>query len=127
MRASDQTKTCASCGREMRWRAAWADVWDDVKYCSAACRSRKVTPQDRELEHAILALLAQASPRATIDPSDATLVVAGVSARDLREPVRRAARRLVAAGEVDIIQNGRVVDPSSVKGPFAVRRRPSVQ
>lgn len=34
-------KTCASCGRPMVWRRAWAKVWDEVKYCSDACRRRK--------------------------------------------------------------------------------------
>ncbi|WP_144873867.1 DUF2256 and DUF3253 domain-containing protein [Microbacterium sp. 1.5R] len=124
MRVQDQTKVCASCGREMRWRAAWADVWDEVKYCSAACRSRKITPQDRELERGILSALAQRSPREALDPADVARAIGGDGWRDLREPARRAARRLVAAGAVDIIQNGRVVDPSSARGPFHVRRRP---
>ncbi|MEC8496321.1 MAG: DUF3253 domain-containing protein, partial [Planctomycetota bacterium] len=30
---------------------------------------------------------------------------------------------LVAAGEVEITQKGRVVDPSTAKGPIRVRRR----
>ena len=39
------------------------------------------------------------------------------------EPVREAARRLVARGEVDIVQGGHVVDPSTAKGPIRLRRR----
>jgi hypothetical protein len=31
-------KVCAACGRAMTWRRAWAKNWDDVKYCSDACR-----------------------------------------------------------------------------------------
>lgn len=31
-------KTCAACGREMVWRRRWADVWDEVRYCSARCQ-----------------------------------------------------------------------------------------
>jgi hypothetical protein len=38
------------------------------------------------------------------------------------EPARAAARRLVARGEVEITQGGRVVDPSTAKGPLRVRR-----
>jgi hypothetical protein len=38
------------------------------------------------------------------------------------EPARAAARRLVAAGEVEITQGGRVVDPSTCKGPIRIRR-----
>lgn len=37
------------------------------------------------------------------------------------EPVRRAARRLVAAGAVEICQGGRVVDPSHARGPIRIR------
>ncbi|WP_425413929.1 DUF2256 domain-containing protein [Rubellimicrobium thermophilum] len=32
-------KTCASCGRPMVWRRAWAKVWDEVRYCSDRCRA----------------------------------------------------------------------------------------
>jgi hypothetical protein len=38
------------------------------------------------------------------------------------EPARAAARRLVAAGKVQITQGGHVVDPSTAKGPIRVRR-----
>lgn len=38
------------------------------------------------------------------------------------EPTRQAARRLVAAGEVEITQQGRVVDPSTAKGPIRIRK-----
>jgi len=37
------------------------------------------------------------------------------------EPVRMAARRLVARGEAEITQKGSVVDPSTAKGPIRVR------
>jgi len=124
VREQDQTKICASCGREMRWRAAWAEVWDEVRYCSAACRSRKVTPQDRELEAAILRLLDRRAAKAAIDPSDAAHSVGGDAGHALREPARRAARRLAAAGLVHVVQNGRVVDAATVRGPFLVRRHP---
>jgi hypothetical protein len=32
------SKTCAACGRPMTWRKRWARTWDQVKYCSDACR-----------------------------------------------------------------------------------------
>jgi hypothetical protein len=35
------SKPCAVCGRPMTWRKAWAKNWDDVKYCSEACRRQK--------------------------------------------------------------------------------------
>lgn len=38
-KASLPSKTCLVCQREMTWRKAWAKNWDEVKYCSDACRS----------------------------------------------------------------------------------------
>ena len=62
---------------------------------------------------------------ATICPSDVARAVSSEESewRALMDPVRRAARRLVAAGEVEITQGGRVVDPSTAKGPIRIRRR----
>jgi hypothetical protein len=37
------------------------------------------------------------------------------------EPVRAAARRLVASGQVEITQHGKVVDPADLKGPIRIR------
>jgi hypothetical protein len=31
-------KDCAACGRPFAWRRKWAKVWDEVHYCSDACR-----------------------------------------------------------------------------------------
>ncbi len=38
------SKPCAVCGRPMSWRRAWAKNWDEVRYCSEACRRRKGDP-----------------------------------------------------------------------------------
>lgn len=125
-RAADHDeKTCASCGRRVEWRAKWADDWEQVKYCSDACRRRRVRPVDEALERAILVLIDRRARSATICPSEAARLVHDGDDdgwRDLLEPARRAARRLVAAGEVEITQGGRVVDPSTAKGPIRVRR-----
>lgn len=37
-------KPCQACGRAMSWRKAWARTWDEVRYCSDACRRRKGGP-----------------------------------------------------------------------------------
>lgn len=116
------TKVCASCGREMQWRKKWAANWDDVRYCSDACRRRKVSTVDRELEDSIRALLAARAADATICPSEAARAVGGEDWRDLMEPARRAARRMVDAGDVEITQRGAVVDPSTARGPIRIRR-----
>jgi hypothetical protein len=33
-------KDCLACGRPFTWRKKWERDWDDVKYCSDACRRR---------------------------------------------------------------------------------------
>lgn len=117
-----EPKTCRSCGREITWRKKWERNWDEVAYCSDACRRRKVTAVDRELEQRIIALLDSRAATSTICPSDAARAVSPDDWRDLMEPARRAARRLVARGEVEITQGGSVVDPSTAKGPIRIRR-----
>ena len=117
-------KTCASCGRRIEWRKKWADDWDQVRFCSDACRKRKVTKVDAELESKILELLGQRASTATICPSDAARAVRPDDWRDLMEPARRAARRLVAGGVVTITQGGKPVDPSTAKGPIRIRLNP---
>jgi hypothetical protein len=115
-------KTCASCGRRIEWRAKWAKNWDAVKYCSDACRSHRVDATDLKLEETIATLLAARAQDATICPSDAARAIGGEEWRDLMEPSRRAARRMVARGELQITQGGSVVDPSTAKGPIRLRR-----
>ncbi len=34
-------KICVVCGRPFTWRKKWARVWNEVKYCSDACRSNR--------------------------------------------------------------------------------------
>ena len=118
-------RVCGSCGRRIEWRAKWARDWHAVRWCSDTCRARGVRPVDRELEASIRSLLAGRAANATICPSEAARAVSGPDEedwRELMEPARRAARRLVAAGEVEITQGGRVVDPSTAKGPIRIRR-----
>jgi hypothetical protein len=106
----------------MTWRAAWEKNWEEVRYCSERCRRRKVRPVDAALEASILALLDERARSATICPSEAARSVDPNGWEALMEPARRAARRLVDAGEVEITQGGRVVDPSTCKGPIRIRR-----
>ncbi|WP_418314782.1 DUF2256 domain-containing protein [Piscinibacter sakaiensis] len=32
------SKPCLACGRPISWRRRWARNWDEVRYCSDACR-----------------------------------------------------------------------------------------
>ncbi|MEI2269678.1 MULTISPECIES: DUF2256 and DUF3253 domain-containing protein [unclassified Microbacterium] len=122
MASTPAPKTCASCGREIQWRKKWEKNWDDVKYCSDACRKRGIRPVDEKLTASIRDLLDARAASATICPSEAARAVGGEDWRDLMEPARRAARRLVAIGEVEITQRGQVVDPSTAKGPIRIRK-----
>ena len=40
-KAALPSKLCVACGRPMSWRRRWARTWDDVKFCSDACRRAK--------------------------------------------------------------------------------------
>ena len=70
----------------MTWRKAWAADWSEVRYCSDACRRRKVRPVDERLEAAIVDLLGQRAGGATICPSEAARAVDPDSWRELMEP-----------------------------------------
>jgi hypothetical protein len=121
-------KTCVRCGRAIEWRKKWERNWETVRYCSSACRRKRARTIDHTLESAITTLLDERARGASICPSEAAKLVARNQGtadddwRDLMEPVRAAARRLVAAGEVEIVQQGHVVDPSTAKGAIRIRR-----
>jgi hypothetical protein len=117
-----EDKTCAGCGRRIAWRKKWARDWENVRWCGEACRRHGVGDVDRDLEAAIVDLLDARAAGKTICPSEAARRVDPEGWRDLMEPARRAARRLVEAGSVEITQQGRPVDPSTAKGPIRVRR-----
>ncbi len=126
------TKDCAVCGRTITWRKKWERSWDEVRYCSDACRRRARSGSGREvdaaLDAALVALLDVRAASASVCPSEVARAAAaergldGEAWRELVEPARAAARRLVAAGGAQITQGGRVVDPSTAKGPIRVRR-----
>jgi len=114
-------RICDTCGRPFSWRKKWARDWENVRYCSKACRGGPGARGDA-LERVILDLLAKRSGGASICPSEAAKVVDPEAWRDLMEDARRAARRLVHAGRVEITQRGRVVDPGTIRGPIRIRR-----
>ncbi|MGF1465023.1 MAG: DUF3253 domain-containing protein [Sandaracinaceae bacterium] len=114
-------KVCPHCGRTFSFRRKWADDWDEVVYCSQACRRGRLGATDRALEQAILELLAARGAGTTICPSEAARRVGGEDWRPLMERARRAARRLWSRGEATILQRGRALaDPSKARGPIRV-------
>ena len=120
--AHHETKVCVTCGRTIEWRRKWERDWEQVKYCSDACRGQKLTGQDAALEQAILALLAVRGRGKTICPSEAARSVAPEAWEPLMDRTRQAARRLVAAGKIVMTQGGRVVDPSRARGAIRLRK-----
>jgi hypothetical protein len=119
------TKPCITCGREITWRKKWERSWEQVKYCSDACRRTKPSDLDEALELAILTLLksrvAHSGRATTICPSEAARAVAPDNWNPLMDRTRNAARRLVAKGLVEIAQGGRAVEPSRAKGPIRIK------
>ena len=113
------------CGRAIEWRKKWERSWDEVKYCSDGCRKRKSSVASGGFEADILALLAQRARGATICPSEIARAHSSdpETWRALMEPVREAARRLVAQGKLVITQQGHEVDPSTARGPVRLRLR----
>ena len=116
-------KVCAVCGRSITWRKKWERDWENVRYCSERCRHHKAPGRQDALEQRILEMLATRARDATMCPSEVARAEGGEHWRERMEPVREAARRLVARGEVEILQGGRVVDPSTARGPIRLRLR----
>lgn len=119
-------KTCVVCGRTMTFRRRWQRAWAEVKYCSDRCRRAPRTGRDAATEAAIRDLLATRPRAASICPGEAArLLATRLELADWRAElprVRAAANRLVAAGELEMTQQGRVVDPSRARGPVRLRR-----
>jgi hypothetical protein len=84
--------------------------------------NRGVSDVEQNLRQAILDLLAARGATSTICPSDAARAVDPDGWRDLMQPARRAAGRLVAEGGVEITQRGNVVDLATARGPVRIRR-----
>ena len=77
---------------------------------------------ERALENAITELLDTRGEGKTICPSEAARRVDPEDWRPLMDPARRVAARMVEAGEVEMTQQGRVVDPATATGPVRLRR-----
>jgi len=119
---SVRPKSCARCGREFGWRKKWKDCWGEVRFCSQRCRRSRVNEVDAALERSIVALLEGRAGGATTSPSAAAREVR-LEWRPLLERAVMAARRLVAKGVVELVQDGAVIDPSAARGAIWIRLR----
>ena len=81
-------------------------------------------PDLHDAQRAILELLAQRDCGKTICPSDAARALGGDAGfRPLMALVRAAAADLVATGEIEVTQRGRVVDLATARGAIRLRLR----
>lgn len=119
-------KMCAGCGRRITPRKRGSADFEEIRWCGERCRRERVDATDVALETATQTLLAGRARGSSICPSEAARAVAGDDEtlwRPLMERARRAARRLVGKGVVEITQRNQVVDPSTARGPIRVRLR----
>tara|TARA_B100000427_G_scaffold176114_1_gene146527 strand:- start:143 stop:523 length:381 start_codon:yes stop_codon:yes gene_type:complete len=123
MRTNFPQKSCSSCGRSFTWRKSFAKNWDAVKYCSNACRKRKLSKIDQQIENSIFELLeTQTYPTPLTTSQIADLLDFGDD-KNLLESIKRAARRLEAKSFVIITQDGKRVDSSKAKGHLQIRKQ----
>jgi hypothetical protein len=73
------------------------------------------------MDDALMDLARRRGRHATFCPSELARQLAPEDWRPLMEPVREAARRLHAAGRLEILQGGHPVDPSRARGPIRLR------
>jgi hypothetical protein len=71
---------------------------------------------------AILELLDQRAPEASICPSEAARVLGGDDFRPHMDAVREAAAKLADEGAIEVTQGGRRVDIADARGPIRLRR-----
>ncbi|MFK8029388.1 MAG: DUF3253 domain-containing protein [Gammaproteobacteria bacterium] len=114
-----EQKICCACGRLMEYRKKWAANWDEVKYCSQACRGKGVPEQ---LMNDIMVLLDKRGSGKTICPSE-ILDADNKADKQKIERVRSAARLLAHDGKIVIKQKGKVVDPTGFKGPIRLAKK----
>ncbi|NIR44276.1 MAG: DUF3253 domain-containing protein [Gemmatimonadetes bacterium] len=76
---------------------------------------------DREIEVTMLRLLAARGPGGLLTLSESALAVGGDGWRGLLDRIRRVAARLVGAGLIEFVWQGRVVDPWDATTPALIR------
>jgi len=86
----------------------------------------QAAPPVADIEATILALTAQRGPAKSICPSEVARALRP-DWQPLLNEVRRAACRLAAAGQIDILRKGHVVAPVGVKGVIRLRAAQPLQ
>ena len=123
MRTNFPQKNCSSCGRSFTWRKSFAKNWEDVKYCSNACRNRKLSKIDQQIENSILELLEAETYSNPLSTDQIADFLDFGNDKNLLESIKRAARRLEMKSFVIITQDGKRVDSSTAKGHLQIRKQ----
>ena len=123
MTARPADKLCARCGRPFDWRKKWARDWEQVKFCSDACR-RGSAPIGAKVDAAVMAALESRREGSSICPFEVARALDPKHWRERLDDVRAAAVRLSLANRVVVTQAGHVVDPLVAKGPIRIRKAP---
>jgi Protein of unknown function (DUF3253) len=79
------------------------------------------SPATLDLTRAILDLLSERAPEATICPSEAARAVAPDDWRPPMPGAREAAAELADQGRLEVLQGGNQVDPRQARGPVRLR------
>lgn len=124
-------KICVTCGRPFSWRKKWERHWEEIRYCSSACRGKKNRTANGELAALLMQMAQERAPKSLCPSEVARRYEQGREPESVRdseeswrqwmEPVRCAARLLVAAGKLEVLQKNRVVDAGSARGPIRIR------
>ena len=103
-------KRCLSCGRWFSWRKKWKSCWDDVAYCSDACRGVRLTAEERLLTRTLFEVLAERAAPQPLCPSEVARRASPEEWRPHLPSLRVIAGRLASFGSVAVVHNGRHSD-----------------
>lgn len=124
------SKDCLWCYRPFEFRKKWADVWDEVKFCSDSCRSEsknKTSLQHRsQIESAVLASTQARKPKSLCPSEIAREIFNGLGLEDWRplmEPIRQVCRKLHLEKKIVITQKDVPIKELNFKGPIRIKHK----
>lgn len=121
------SKLCVVCARPITWRKKWERDWENVRYCSDACRrvrrSLELAQSDGAgLEAEVLRRVHALRSGATVCPSEIARHLSPDDWPSLMPELKCAVRRLAAAGRLRVLQSGRKVDAAAARGPIRLAK-----
>lgn len=116
-------RLCDRRGRSFSWRRKWARDWANVRYCSNRCRRHGLTDHDAVIEERILDRFADRTKQPTTYQGEIARAIPPEDWPNQVERVREAGRRLVSAGRIEMLQDGRPVDLDRARRTLCLRLR----